>query len=216
MRDRFDLLVFDWDGTLIDSIDWIVSCLQRAACAHGCPTPDEQAAKQVIGLSLPRAMRALFPDADDDTVDKLIHAYRSYYNEWAMGADDLFDGVMGLLENLRAAGYRLAIATGKARGGLDDALAATAVGHLFDASRSADETASKPHPKMLLQLMDELRVPPGRTLMIGDSLHDLQMARNAGVAAVGVTCGANTREELLALNPLTCLQHPAELGALLV
>jgi phosphoglycolate phosphatase len=216
MRDRFDLLVFDWDGTLIDSIDWIVGCLQRAAREHGFPVPDEQAAKQVIGLSLSRAMRTLFPDANDDTVDKLMHAYRGYYNGWAIGADDLFDGVAGLLENLRAAGYRLAIATGKARGGLDDALAATAVGHFFDASRCADETASKPHPKMLLQLMDEVRVPPERTLMIGDSLHDLRMAHNAGIAAVGVACGANTREELLALNPLTCLRHPVELLALLV
>lgn len=216
MKERFDLLVFDWDGTLFDSIDWIVTCLQQAAREVGCPIPDEAAARSVIGLSLSQAMRTLFPGADAAKTDRLITAYRNHYGTWNIGAEDLFDGVIDLLENLRAAGYKLAIATGKARQGLNHALTATAVAHLFDASRTADETASKPHPRMLFQLMEELAVPPERTLMIGDSLHDLRMAHNAGVSSVGVASGANSRDELLALEPLTCLQHPAELSGLLI
>lgn len=216
MKQRFDLLVFDWDGTLFDSIDWIVTCLQHAAREADLPMPEAPKARAVIGLSISEAMNSLFPRVEEDVAERLIEAYRRHYDSWNMGADDLFDGVTPMLERLRDAGYKLAVATGKGRSGLDHAMMATDTGHLFDAVRCAEETASKPRPDMLLQLMDELAVPAERTLMIGDSVYDLHMARNAGVESVGVACGANSFEELLALQPMLCIEHTVELGAMLV
>ncbi|QSA95770.1 HAD family hydrolase [Methylococcus sp. EFPC2] len=216
MKQRFDLLVFDWDGTLFDSIDWIVLSLQQAARENGLPIPDPSAAKSVIGLSIAEAMYGLFPGVEASRVERLIEVYRRHYESRAMGADSLFAGVSGLLERLREAGYKLAVATGKGRDALQHALHITDTSHLFDAWRTAEETASKPRPDMLLQLMDELAVSAERTLMIGDSVHDLRMARNAGAESIGVACGANSRDELLALEPLLCLEHTVELGAMLV
>lgn len=216
MKDRFDLLVFDWDGTLINSIQWIVECIQKSALACGCAVPSEAAARSVIGLSLDRAMAELFPGVTGPTAGRLVEAYRSFYFARAVGEDDLFTGIRAMLEALRGTGYQLAVATGKNRAGLSRALDATATRSLFHAFRSAEETASKPNPEMLLQIMAELNVRRERTLMIGDSVHDLRMALNAGTDAVAVACGANTQEELEALGPLACLGHTAELLALLV
>lgn len=216
MKQRFDLLVFDWDGTLFDSIDWIVLSLQQAARENGLNPPEAAHAKAVIGLSIAEAMCTLFPGVEDELAERLIDAYRRHYDSRHMNAGDLFDGVPDLLAGLRDAGYKLAVATGKGRSGLHHAMQVTETAHLFDAYRCAEETASKPRPDMLLQLMDELDVPAKRTLMIGDSVHDLRMARNAGVASVGVACGANSLEELLALQPMFCLEHTVQLGAMLV
>jgi phosphoglycolate phosphatase len=216
MKDRFDLLVFDWDGTLFNSIEWIVDCIQRAALACDCAAPSEATARSVIGLSLDGAMAELFPGVVGPTAQRLVEAYREFYFARAIGEADLFAGVRDMLEALREAGYKLAVATGKNRNGLSRALDATATGALFHTVRSAEETASKPNPEMLLQIMAELEVPRERTLMIGDSVHDLRMALNAGTDAVAVACGANTLEQLLALNPLACLENTAELLTLLV
>lgn len=216
MKDRFDLLVFDWDGTLFDSIAWIVECIQRAAVDCGYAVPSEEAARSVIGLSLDGAMAGLFPGAVGATAERLAQAYRDYYGKWAISEVDLFAGVRDMLGKLREDGYKLAVATGKTRDGLSHALEATATETLFDTVRSAEETSSKPNPEMLLQIMAELDVPRERTLMIGDSVHDLRMALNARVDAIGVACGANSPEQLLALNPLVCLDHTAELLDLLV
>jgi phosphoglycolate phosphatase len=215
MKNRFDLLIFDWDGTLFDSVDWIVECLQRAARDCGFPVPLPAAAKSVIGLSLAQAMATLYPGSDEAMARHLARSYQSHYGTRPAGPAGLFEGVPAMLETFRARGYRLAVATGKTRAGLGHVLAATGMDEVFDATRCADETASKPDPRMLHEIMAELKVGPERTLMIGDAVHDLHMARNAGVAAVGVGCGANDLGQLAALEPLACLERTLELLDLL-
>lgn len=211
MKNRFELLIFDWDGTLMDSIGWIVHCMQTAAERAGCPVPTAEAAKDVIGLSIIRAMDTLFPDASPGQREHLVRCYSQEYVSRHMGADALFDGVYDMLEELRGAGYRLAVATGKTRAGLQRALQATGTEDLFCITRAADETASKPDPRMLLEIMAHTGAAPERTLMIGDSIHDLQMAQNARISAIGVSCGAHSEQTLQQYRPLRCLTQPAEL-----
>lgn len=166
-------------------------------------------------LGTPRSDGSALPGGSPDLAARLAQCYRRHYGARPVTAADLFEGVPDMLAELRSRGYRLAVATGKARSGLDQALAATGTDVWFQATRCADETASKPDPLMLHQLMAELRVAPERTLMIGDALHDLHMARNARVAAVGVGCGASARAALAALQPLACLERTPELLDLL-
>lgn len=211
MRDRYDLLVFDWDGTLFDSIGWIVECLQHAARTTGLPVPAEAAARSVIGLSLQQAMQALYPGSSDELARQLAGHYSELYHSRPTASLGLFEGVEDMLNAFREQGYQLAVATGKARAGLDHALGGTGIGGLFHATRCADETASKPHPLMVRQLLEELGVARERALLVGDSLHDLRMAHNAGVDVVAVACGANTRTELAELDPLACLETTTEL-----
>ncbi|MGR8942045.1 MAG: HAD-IA family hydrolase, partial [Gammaproteobacteria bacterium] len=184
MKKRFDLLIFDWDGTLFNSIDWIVECMQHAAGQVGCPIPTPEAAKDVIGLSIIRAMDTLFPDAGPEMREQLVRTYSQQYASRPLGPDDLFTGVYDMLQELNRAGYRLAVATGKTRAGLQKAMQATGTEALFYVTRCADETASKPDPKMLLEIIDHAEAAPERTLMIGDSIHDLQMAHNAQISAI--------------------------------
>lgn len=216
MKDRFDLLIFDWDGTLFDSIGWIVECLQGAAVASGVPVPSDYLARSVIGLSIQHAMEALCPGAAPDMAERLVEHYRRQYTSRPTTPDGLFAGVPELLAGLRARGYRLAVATGKGRSALDHALRGTGTADFFHATRCADETLSKPHPKMLFEILEVLDTPPERALMIGDSLHDLRMAEAAGVAAVAVGCGANALDELAQLNPLACLEETRALAELLL
>lgn len=211
MKNRFDLLVFDWDGTLIDSIQWIVESLHFAAHDCGLPVPEERLSRSVIGLSLDRAMATLFPQAGESDIAPLMAAYQRYYNSKPLGPDALFAGVPEMLGGLRDGGYKLAVATGKTRAGLDHAMSSAGAVDWFHATRAAGETASKPDPLMLRQLMAELDVSPERTLMIGDSVHDMQMAKNAGIEAVGVFCGADGREQILAFKPLLGLAQTVEL-----
>lgn len=212
MKDRFDLLVFDWDGTLIDSIAWIVSCIQGAAAICHCAVPSADESREIIGLDLGKAIAKLFPDSTTTTRARLIENYRSLYLARILDRTDLFTGVYDMLQQLRVDKYLLAIATGKSRSGLQQALETTNTGALFDAWRCADETVSKPDPTMLLELMQELGVEKERTLMIGDSIHDLLMARNAQIVSVGVTCGAFTEKALRQHNPLLCLDRTADLA----
>ena len=216
MKNRFDLIVFDWDGTLIDSVHWITECLQQAARDCEMEVPDARLARSVIGLSLDRAMSTLFPHASKAELPPLIAAYHRYYDVKILGQSDLFDGVPQLLDDLREQGYHLAVATGKSRNGLNQALSSTGYTDWFHATRAANETASKPNPLMLLQLMEELGSPPERTLMVGDSVHDLEMANNANIGAIGVVTGANDRDELLALNPVLVLNQTSDLRELLL
>lgn len=153
MKNRFDLIIFDWDGTLINSIDWITKCLQNAAAQCNCPIPESQAAKDVIGLSINKAMQALFPDADEQTQKQLLECYSQKYSSKQISRDDLFPGVYPMLVQLKAAGYQLAVATGKTRAGLRRALQATETEDLFGITRCADETASKPDPRMLREII---------------------------------------------------------------
>ncbi|WP_027157343.1 HAD family hydrolase [Methylobacter luteus] len=215
MKSRFDLIIFDWDGTLVDSIDWIVTCLQHAAVSCNCTIPERQAAKDVIGLSTKNAIQTLFTGADEETRNQLMSCYIEAFFARQISRDDLFAGVYEMLVQLKRAGFQLAVATGKSRAGLDKALQATGTEDLFDITRCADETASKPDPAMVLDIIQHVEVANERTLMVGDSIHDMQMALNAQIASIAVSCGAHSKEILQQYNPLTCLQQPAELLAII-
>lgn len=209
---RFPLLVFDWDGTLMDSAGSIVRSLQAAAGDVGLPVPSREAASFVIGLGLKEAMQHLFPDYPEPDYPHLLDRYRHHY----LGRDHeipLFEGVSELLHTLHARGHTLAVATGKSRIGLDRALGHAGLAALFTATRTADEAFSKPHPAMLEYLLTETGIGRESALMIGDTSHDLQMANNAGVAGLGVSYGAHEDDLLLACDPLGICHSVAELGA---
>jgi phosphoglycolate phosphatase len=211
MKNRFDLIIFDWDGTLIDSINWIVRCLQQSAERCNCKIPNAQAARNVIGLSIDNALQNLFPEADEPTREQLRRCYSREYSSWQIGRHDLFSGVYEMLVQLKEAGYHLAVATGKTRSGLAQALQATGTEDLFCVTRSADETASKPDPKMIVEILRHVDAANERTLMVGDSIHDLQMAKNARISAIAVACGAHPETILQQHQPLACLRQPTEL-----
>jgi phosphoglycolate phosphatase len=202
---RYELLVFDWDGTLMDSAARIVASMRAAFQELGLAPPAPAAARNVIGLGLSHAVAQLAPDADEAMLARLIARYRAHYLELDDTPTPLFAGAADVVAGLRAQGYLLAVATGKSRIGLDRALGESGLGAHFHATRSADETFSKPHPQMLLELLDELGVHASRALMIGDTEYDLLTARNAGVDALAVCYGAHAPERLLALEPLACL-----------
>ena len=211
MKNRFDLIIFDWDGTLINSIDWITQCLQQAAVLCDCPMPEAQAAKDVIGLSINNAMQTLFPDTDEKLRAQLVAHYSRLYLSKHISRDDLFPGAYQMLVQLKEQGYQLAVATGKTRAGLQAALLATGTEDLFCITRCSDETASKPDPKMLHEIILHTRTAKERALMVGDSIHDLQMALNAPISAIAVSCGAHSAACLQQYHPLLCLQQPTEL-----
>ncbi|WP_431123747.1 HAD family hydrolase [Variovorax paradoxus] len=212
---RFDLIAFDWDGTLYDSTRLIVRCIQAAVIDVGGAKPSENDAAWVIGLGLAEALARAAPDVPKEKYAELGARYRYHYLQHQ---DDLvlFDGVLQMLDALRARGHKLAVATGKSRRGLNEALKSMALRDRFDASRTADETFGKPHPRMLLELMEELDIPAERTLMIGDTTHDLQLALNAGCASVGVSYGAHEPESFDALKPLFVAHSVASLEAWLL
>ena len=210
-RDRFDLIVFDWDGTLSDSTAHIAESLQAACRDLRLPVPAPDAARYVIGLGLRDALETVAPTLLPADYPRLVERYRYHFLSGEPGLA-LFDGALEMLQSLRAAGYFLAVATGKNRVGLNRALARTQLASLFDATRCADESFSKPHPAMLHELTRELGQENDRTVMIGDTTHDLQMAINAGVSYVAVTYGAHSPEPLRALQPAFCADTVAELS----
>lgn len=207
---RFDLIAFDWDGTLFDSTAIIVRCIQNAVRDVGGTVPSDKEAAYVIGMGLMQALAHAAPDVPPERYTDLANRYRFHYIQHQ---DDLslFDGVLPLLNDLRERGHLLAVATGKSRRGLDEVLHTVQLRGMFDGSRTADQTAGKPHPLMLQELMAEFDVPPERLLMIGDTTHDLQMAVNAGCASVGVSYGAHEPEVFHALEPLQVVHSVAEL-----
>ncbi len=192
------LLIFDWDGTLADSVGRIVQSMQAAASEVDLPVPDEREVKDIIGLGLPEAVDTLFPELDDpELAERLVRAYAAQYIALEKEPSPLFPGVLEGLESLRAQGYRLAVATGKSRRGLDRVLGQHGMLKFFDATRCSDETASKPDPLMLLQILAELSVGPAQAAMLGDSQYDVIMAADAGLLGVGVSFGAQPAEHLL-------------------
>ncbi len=197
---QFDLIAFDWDGTLFDSTQIITRCIQLAVVDVGGAKPTDEAASYVIGMALMPALAHAAPDVPKDKYPLLGERYRFHYMKHANDIA-LFEGVLPLLAALRERHHWLAVATGKSRRGLDDALHTAELQGVFDGSRTADETAGKPHPHMLHELMREFGVEPERTLMIGDTTHDLQMAVNAGCASVGVSYGAHDHGQFEPLNP---------------
>ena len=197
---QFDLVVFDWDGTLSDSTAIIVRCIQAAVLDVGGARPSDTAASYVIGLGLMQALAHAAPDVPVEKYPQLGARYRHHYQAHQHDIS-LFEGVLPLLSELKTRGHQLAVATGKSRRGLNDALQAAELKGVFDGSRTADETAGKPDPRMLQELMAEFEVRPERLLMIGDTTHDLQMALNAGCASVGVSYGAHEQQALHPLAP---------------
>ncbi len=201
MPKQFDLIVWDWDGTLADSTGMITNAILNAAKQVGLPAITAQAASSIIGLGLHEAIEALYVDISADQAQALAKQYRvNYY----AGESEipLFSGAADTIMVLNKSGFKLAVATGKGRRGLNLALEHCGLGQHFHATRTVDECFSKPHPQMLDELMDYLAVLPERTLMIGDTSFDLQMAQNAGVSAVGVTYGAQSSDQWQHLNPI--------------
>lgn len=211
MPKQFDLLVFDWDGTLMDSAGAICHSIQAASRDMGLSVPSDNEARHIIGLGLNEAIAALFPNLSRSDYGTLVDHYRHHYLSRDMNIP-LFDGVVETIASLHEEGFLLAVATGKGRRGLDSVLEYTDIGKYFHGSRCADECISKPHPCMLLELMEEFGVSPSKTLMIGDTSHDLLMANNAGVQAIGVSYGAHPRDGLMALSPIACVENFSELS----
>ncbi len=216
---RFDCITFDWDGTLFDSTGIITRCIQEAVVEVGGARPSDQAASYVIGLGLIQALAHAAPDVAPEKYPALGEAYK---RQWALHVDDIsfFPGTMQMLRDLHSRGFKLAVATGKSRRGLDEVLQRELAGvkltTLFHATRTADQTAGKPDPLMLHELMQELVVKPDRMLMIGDTTHDLALARNAGVASVGVSFGAHEAQAFEKYEPLFVAHSMQELHDWLV
>ena len=214
-RKQFDLIVFDWDGTLMDSTVTIVKSIQAAARDLGLAPPSDAAASHVIGLDLGEAMQVAMPNIDPALYPRMVERYRYHY----LTKDHelvLFPGVRPMLEELSQQGYFLAVATGKSRVGLNRALNAAGLLSTFDATRCSDETFSKPHPAMLQELTRELGQDMRRTVMIGDTTHDLLMANNAGAAGIGVEYGAHPVQQLQACGPVFTAKNVPELHQWLV
>lgn len=207
---RFDLIAFDWDGTLSNSTAVIVHCIQAAVADVGGKPPSDDQASYVIGMSLMQALTSAAPDIPPEKHTELANRYRYHYIQHK---DDisLFAGVLPMLQTLRARGHLLTVATGKSRRGLDDALQDPLLKGVFDGSRTADETAGKPNPLMLEELMSDFGVEPDRLLMIGDTTHDLEMARNAGCASLAVAYGAHPPENFARYEPLYVAHSVAQL-----
>ena len=210
MIKRFDLIVFDWDGTLVDSANSIVFSLQGAARDLGVTEPSNEEARYVIGLGLNEAIKHLFPTISSQEFNLISDRYRHHY----LAHDkkiSLYKGASKVIKALYAESFLLAVATGKSRAGLNRSFNSSGLGNFFHASRCSDETFSKPHPAMLLELMSQFNVKATRTLMIGDTTHDLQMATNACISGVGVTYGAHPKKRLETLAPLACVDSVAQL-----
>lgn len=207
---KYELLVFDWDGTLLDSAGAIVRAIQAACLDLDLPPPSDRQARHVIGIGLVDAMRHAVPDLPAERYKDMVDRYRFHY----LSGDhelSLFEGVPEMLASLKQAGHVLTVATGKSRAGLERALDHSGLRQYFQASRCADECHSKPHPQMLEELMAEFGMANAATIMIGDTSHDLLMARNAGVDGLAVTYGAHPHDHLLEHKPVACLRTVAEL-----
>ena len=207
---KYRLLVFDWDGTIIDSASTIAECIRDASRELGLEVPERERASHVIGLGLHDAMRIAVPGLPAQRYPEFVASYRKHFLA-RKDAMQLFEGMRALLAELSQK-HVLAVATGKGRAGLDRDLDYHGLKPLFTASRCADETNPKPHPAMLMELMEQLSVQKERALMIGDTSHDLEMARAAGVDALAVTYGAHAAEGLRACAPLGCFSSVKELN----
>lgn len=205
------LLVFDWDGTLMDSVGTIVACTQAVIRELGLRELPEEKIRGTIGLGLRETIDFLVPGCDDALYETIIEAYRRHWYLTFRDTPVLFAGVEAMLRGLAEEGYLLAVATGKSRRGLDFSLRQTGLADLFHSTRTADEAFSKPHPQMLLDILNDLGVRPAEALMIGDTTFDLEMARNAGTGGIGVCTGSHCREDLQRFAPLACLERVVEL-----
>lgn len=205
------MIIFDWDGTLCDSVEHIVAAMQAAAAEFPVAIPDASAVRDIVGLGLPQAVARLFPDLGESSQEALAAAYSRQYRALDREPPRLFSGAMETLLALRERGLPLAIATGKSRRGLDRVLGGLGMSEFFDVTRCADETRSKPDPLMLEQIIARSGRPADKVVMVGDSEYDLAMARAGGVHPVGVSYGVHSRERLSRHSPLAILDHLPEL-----
>lgn len=207
---QYRAVVFDWDGTVMNSTQAIVSSIQGACADMNLPVPDARTAGWVIGLSLETALYHVVPTLTADQLEEFQHCYRTHYFSQDSQLS-LFEGMPELMDELRDQGTLLGVATGKSRAGLDRVLAQCGMTDYFDATRCADETFSKPHPAMLLEILDELCLEPHEILMVGDTCHDMQMARSAGVDGLAVTYGAQDVQALSAGQPLAIVDSVSQM-----
>ncbi|MES1245932.1 MAG: HAD-IA family hydrolase [Acidobacteriota bacterium] len=212
----FRLLIFDWDGTLMDSIGPIAACTQAVFEELGLHGVPEEKIRGTIGLGLREVIDYLVPGCTDETFRSILERYRHHWVETWRDRPVLFPGVEPMLRNLEREGWLVAVATGKGRRGLDHVLEQTGLQGFFHSTRTVDEAFSKPHPQMVLDILDDLGVAPREALVIGDTTFDLEMARSAGTAAVGVCTGGHCREELMTLGPIACLERATDLPGWLV
>ncbi|WP_316369373.1 HAD-IA family hydrolase [Candidatus Thiodiazotropha sp. CDECU1] len=210
---KFELLIFDWDGTLMDSEAHIIECVEAAVRDLNLPLPGQDAIRDIIGLGLQEAVNTLFPSGREGLHLEVAARYRAHFFKRKETPSELFEGTREVLDELLQQGYLLAVATGKGRKGLDYALESTGLGEFFHLTRCADETFSKPHPEMLHQILEQTGVEPRQALMIGDTEYDLEMAVNAGVPSLGVTYGTHSLGRLLKHNPLACVDRVTEIPA---
>jgi phosphoglycolate phosphatase len=211
---KYPVIIFDWDGTLMDSIDKIVVCMKQAAIVTGLEEPSSQAIRNIIGLSLDKAMAKLYPTQPAHQQVAVKNAYREQYLYYDQQQTPFYPGVKEWLTSLKEQGYTLAVATGKGRNGLNRILEQHDVHDLFTVTYCADETNSKPDPLMLNKILEDLDIQPHQALMIGDSSYDLEMANNANIACVGVDYGVHSHTVLSQFQPLAILSDlPNELGA---
>lgn len=211
---RYEMIVWDWDGTIMNSTPTIVECLQKACVDLGEKVPNQEQASHVIGLGLHESIHYLLPHLPEKKYPLMLERFRHYY----LGVDHklvLFPGIMELIQALKTKGHLVAVATGKPRQGLDRTLKMHQLEGFFHDTKTADESRAKPHPQMLQELMDSWRVPANKMLMIGDTTHDLQMAKSAGVDSIAVTYGAHSKEKLQTLEPLLCVETVQELQSYL-
>lgn len=213
---HYKLVIFDWDGTLMDSVDRIVSSMQSAAQTVGLVIPCDNDVKQIIGLSLTTALNTLFTSITAEQVENMLVQYKYEYLEGDTTPTPLFDNATNLLTQLKQHNKLLAVATGKGREGLNRVLKVSETSVFFNTTRCAGEMPSKPDPKMLHSILEELNIAPHEAIMIGDTSHDLKMAQNAGVDSIGVTFGVHDREVLNQYKPKVVVDSLAELQALLV
>lgn len=210
------LIVFDWDGTLMDSAAHIVACLQNAITELSLEPKTDDELKNIIGLGLREAFFALYPQANDDELTSLTSRYREHFFDQEAKPCELFDGARELIKELESKDYYLAIATGKGRNGLDKVLKETEMGKHFPITRCADESLSKPHPQMMLDIIDYYGVEANDAIMIGDSEYDLLMASNAKAQSVAVTYGVHEKQRLLDCNPITSVDSVNDLHSWLL
>ena len=205
------LVIFDWDGTLIDSSAKIVECMQRAASDLGFPALPAEVVRRIIGLGLPEAISSLYPDSGADDRERFRELYSQHFVEADRQPCEFFPGTMQILSGLRDDGHYLAVATGKSRRGLNRVLGNLQLEDFFHGSRCADETRSKPHPLMLQELLDEFSFNNSEAVMVGDTTYDMEMAQRASVARVAVSYGAHSVEEMNAFSPMGVIDQMDEL-----
>lgn len=211
MLSNYDLVIFDWDGTLMDSIGLIVETVQKTAAAHDFVVPSEQAVRDIIGLSLEIALHQLFPGITEPQIEEVRKTYKANYFAEKDRVLPLFKHSEAFLQHLRQSGKLMAVATGKGTPGLQKAMRDSGLTDYFSTFRTSDDAQSKPSPDMLLQILDELQIEAHRAIMIGDSIHDLEMARRAGMHSIGVSFGAHDDAKLATKSPLKVIDCYSEL-----